>query len=129
MREVVETLREENGLSLRDLYEHGTYQDMRARSPICAHGTARKIVRLYKDGTLQPYLDYVYPSVQEPSPSFGRWVTIVPDDSWKWWRADTVKRCAAYRCLNLKTSKQCQKCDAVFTSYQSAAALSVQLVQ
>ena len=72
VREVVATLREENGLSLRDLYEHGAYQDMRARSPICAHGTVRKIVRLYKVGTLQPYLDYVYPSVQEPSPSFGR---------------------------------------------------------
>ena len=115
--------------SLRDLYEHGVYQDMRARSPICAHGTVRKIMRLYKDGTLQPYLDYVYPSVQEPWPSFGRWVAIVPDDSWKWWRADTAKRCAACRCLKLKTSKQCQKCDAVFTSYQSAAALSVQLVQ
>ena len=50
---------------------------------------------------------------QGTAPSFGRWVTVVPDDSWRWWPVETVRGCPTCRCLNLTEARQCQKCDAV----------------
>ena len=50
---------------------------------------------------------------QGAAPSFGRWVTVVPDDSWRWWPVETVRGCPTCRCLNLTEARQCQKCDAV----------------
>jgi hypothetical protein len=46
-------------------------------------------------------------------PSFRKWVTVVPDDSWRWWPVETVRGCPTCRCLNLTEARQCQKCDAV----------------
>ena len=59
---------------------------------------------------------------QGAAPSFGRWVTVVPDDSWSWWPVETVRRCPTCRCLNLTEARQCQKCDAVL--YDQAAVSS-----
>ena len=50
---------------------------------------------------------------QGAAPSFGRWVTVVPDDSWSWWPVETVRRCPTCQCLNLTEARQCQRCDAV----------------
>ena len=50
---------------------------------------------------------------QVVAPSFGKWVTVVPDDSWRWWPVETVRGCPACQCLNLTEARQCQKCDAV----------------
>ena len=50
---------------------------------------------------------------QVVAPSFGKWVTVVPDDSWRWWPVETVRGCPTCQCLNLTEARQCQKCDAV----------------
>ena len=53
---------------------------------------------------------------EEVAPSFGRWVNVTPDDSWRWWPSDTVRRCPECQCLNLRTASICQKCGIVFGS-------------
>ena len=50
---------------------------------------------------------------QVVTPSFGKWVTVVPDDSWRWWPVETVRGCPACQCLYPTEARQCQKCDAV----------------
>ena len=117
VREVVATLRQKNGRSERSLHA----VNKGGPQPICGHGTVSRIKRFYQSGALQPYVDYLYAPVpgdskeEEEAPAFGRWTgPMVPDDAWRWWPADKVRRCPDCECLNLRTATECQRCEAVF---------------
>ena len=117
VREVVATIRGETRRSRYDLWKQGEYRNGRPRTPICSKGTVDKIWNFYRQGMLQPYLDWIHSPVQgsshdEAVPSFGHWVEVVPDDSWRWWPVETVRRCPYCRCLNLRSATECQKCAA-----------------
>lgn len=59
VHKVVSFLTGENQTSLYELYASGTRRDGRSRIPICGKGTAAKVKKLFENGKLQPYLDYL----------------------------------------------------------------------
>lgn len=59
VRTVVNTVRGKSGLSFYDLHRHGRRIDGSMRQPICAQATAKKIRKLYDNGTLGPYVIYL----------------------------------------------------------------------
>ena len=74
----------------------------------------REVVRDFgQDDFLSAKRDKAAIQAQGATPSFGRWATVVPDDSWRWWPVETVRRCPTCQCLNLTEARQCQECDAV----------------
>jgi hypothetical protein len=59
VRGVVDVLRKRSERTLYDLYKPGRRRDGSERTPICGKGTVDKISRLYKQGKLAPYLEYL----------------------------------------------------------------------
>jgi hypothetical protein len=59
VRGVVDVLRKRSERTLYDLYKPGRRRDGSERTPICGKGTVDKISRLYREGKLAPYLEYL----------------------------------------------------------------------
>jgi hypothetical protein len=62
-----------NGSSLYELWAHGRYRATgHPRTPICGKETVYKIKRFYKEGKLDPYLDYLRQSPIVDKPKVGQ---------------------------------------------------------
>jgi hypothetical protein len=59
VRRVLAVLRKKSNATLYDLYQGGRRRDGAERNPICGKGTVDKIRRLYTEGSLTPYLEYL----------------------------------------------------------------------